>query len=350
MHKCEYCNIILDKSVRFCPKCGKEVSPGDGKKQMPKLEVGVYLTSANLHRIRKEWDEAVADATEALRLDPGNADIASLLGAIYQERGMLEDAVIWFQMALEMNPDSASDRARLKEVKTRMSEVSAGAKPADHFRIFEKRTRVWAGAMAAMFIVVVVLALMLAFGRHDQGDVTGGVKYDRGVESSTTVPSRESAAPPIISSGTAARQPVHSEAKVAPSSSSGNSTLRTPAEVKISESVSQAEGIGSAKVDDVIADPRQNIATVTHSIPAGTLSKSAVVSAAGAVARAAFAANSEIKFVTARCLVIPGGSSTTQIAFVGDISRQAMEALGANATADQIQASFTGQWWNPQIK
>jgi hypothetical protein len=352
MQKCEDCNIILDKSVRFCPKCGKEVSCGEGAKQMPKLEVGAYLTSANLHRIRKEWNESIADATEALRLDPKNADIASLLGVIYQERGMLEDAVIWFQMALEMNPNSTSDRARLKDVKAHMATISARAKSPNQFSILDKRTRVWAGAIAVIFVVVVALALMLAFGRRNQQDIAGMAKYGRQTEPSDRVSEYNSDAPPIIPpSGTAApaRQPAHS-VSAARQSSTTNSSLRTPAELKISQDVSQAQGIGSAKIDDVIADPRQSIAIVTFSIQASALNKSAVLTAAGAVARAAFAANSEVKFVTARCVVSPSGQSTTQIAFVGDISRQSLEALGTNFTADQIQASFTGQWWNPQIK
>ncbi|MCE5313588.1 MAG: tetratricopeptide repeat protein [Armatimonadota bacterium] len=346
MRKCEDCNIILDNDVHFCPKCGKEIQPGEG---MPILEVGAYLTSANLHRIRGEWDEAVNDATEALRLDPKNADIASLLGTIYQERGMLEDSVIWFQMALEMNPASTSDRARLNDVKARIASARQHPGSRDRFRTIEKRTRMWAIGMAALFVVVVVLALIFAAGKRNQDDVTKSVSLDRGVRQAAPVSTNEPFAPPMPSSGTASQQTTRSRSSDA-TSLAGGSSSRTPAEVKIRQDVSEAEGIGSAKIDDVIADPRQKIAVVTYSIPDSTLTKSAVISAAEAVARAAFASNQEVKFVTARCIVTHTGSSSTQIAFVGDISRQAVQALGTNATADQIEASFTGLWWNPQIK
>jgi hypothetical protein len=333
----------LDEGVHFCPKCGKDLTLGDGTNQMPRLEVGAYLTSANLHRIRKEWDEAIADATEALRIDPDNADIASLIGAIYQERGMLDDAVIWFQMALEMNPDSAYDRARLKQVKDSIAQGDASHKPQDRLRMLEKRTRIWAIGMA--FVVVLLFALSLT-GKHKNAEYASRPSVRQG-ESTSDV---DQAAPPIRTQANTTTGKSSQSQKSESLSGAGASSIRTPAEIKINQNISQAGGIESAKVDDVIADPRQAVVIVTYSIPAASLNKGSILTTSAAVAKAAFAANAEVKIVTARCVVTPGGESSTQIAFVGDIARRALETLGTNPTSDQIETSFTGIWWNPQIK
>jgi cytoskeletal protein RodZ len=315
--------------------------------QMPKIEVGAYLTSANLHRMRKEWDDAIADATEALRIDPSNADIASLLGAIYQERGMLDDAVIWFQMALEMNPDSTSDRARLKQVKDAIAQGGMAAKSQDRLKTLENRTRLWAIGMAAIFIVVVVFALILT-GMRRNSDNTPRSSFRQQSQSASSDIGQ--AAPPIRTQTSASTgQSLQSQKSDSLSGSSATST-RTPAEVKINQDISQAGGIGLAKVDDVIADPRQGVVIVTYSIPAASLNKGSILTTSAAVAKAAFAANSEVKTVTTRCVVTPGGESSTQIAFVGDIARRALESLGANPKSDQFEASFTSIWWNPQIR
>ena len=66
MRRCEDCQLILDSNVRFCPKCGKQVGPTGARGAQ--RDVNALLASANLHRIRQEWDAAIADATDALRV------------------------------------------------------------------------------------------------------------------------------------------------------------------------------------------------------------------------------------------------------------------------------------------
>jgi hypothetical protein len=348
MRKCKDCNLILDETARFCPKCGKELTDAEGMQQIPKLEVGAYLTSANLHRIRREWDEAIADATEALRIEPNNADIASLLGVIYQEQGMLDEAMTWLQMALEMNPDSTSDKARLKQVKDQILQRSIVSRQRDHLNTFEKRTRIWAITMTAAFIIVVVFAFILATGKRNRGAATTANPKYRAGYSSTFHGGELPSTPPITSSKMPSRQSSASRQTVG-RSDTGNASTKTPAEVKISKDTSQADGIGSAKVDDVIADPRQGVITITCTIPYNSFAKNTILANASAISKAAFASNSEVKAVTVRCVVTPAGTSSTQIAFVGDISRQSLQVLGASPTADQITGSFTNIWWNPQI-
>lgn len=341
MRKCEDCKLILESDVRHCPKCGKSVADGPSTGASSGLEVSALLTSANLHRIRREWDEAVADLTEAMSRDPRNPDIASLLGGVYEQRGMLDDALIWYQMAAEMNPANASDAASLERVKTRLASQSP-----DRFQAFQKQTRLWAALLTAMFLLVVALAVVLIARRpvvETPGGRTGaGAKSKSGYETTRNLPSsgpRRSHAGP--DSSAAAKKP----ALPPPSARTpGESALRT--DLAGSTLVKESE----VTIDDVVADPRDGVVIVTFTIAAKPgLTRSQVTRAAWTVARAAFDASLEAKFVTARCLVTPGAAGSTQIGFVGDIGRSTMEASGANPSDDQISQAFTRQWWNPQI-
>jgi hypothetical protein len=68
---------------------------------------------ANLLRMRGRWDEAARQCAEALQREPANASAHSLLGDIYENRGRLEDAIHWYQLALDLNPASVADQAKL---------------------------------------------------------------------------------------------------------------------------------------------------------------------------------------------------------------------------------------------
>jgi hypothetical protein len=74
------------------------------------------LARGNLLRIRSQWEEAITVCTEALRLAPHSASAHSLLGDIYEAQGRLEDAAQWFEMAVDLAPDSPVDRAKLERV------------------------------------------------------------------------------------------------------------------------------------------------------------------------------------------------------------------------------------------
>lgn len=140
---------------------------------------------------------------------------------------------------------------------------------------------------------------------------------------------------------------------LAGSSGSASIGLRTAAELEIRNSVAQWREVqdAGARVDDVIADPRQGVAVVTFSVAGGMrLTKGSVMTAAGAVARAAFVAHREVNFVTARCLVTGVALSMTQVVFVGDVSRASIDSLGDKPTTEQYESVFTDPWWNPQIK
>lgn len=87
-------------------------------------DAAVYpeLARANLKRMRGEYDEARSICLSILKRYPGNLTAHTLLGDIHAEAGELTQAAEWYEMALEIAPDSAADRAKLEQVKERLAE------------------------------------------------------------------------------------------------------------------------------------------------------------------------------------------------------------------------------------
>ena len=79
-------------------------------------EVYALLAQANLLRIRGAWQEAVDKCMAAMRIIPGNCAAQSLLGDIYENQGKFDDAIQWYRMALDTNPNSPADKAKLNRL------------------------------------------------------------------------------------------------------------------------------------------------------------------------------------------------------------------------------------------
>lgn len=340
MRKCDDCKIILDDDVRHCPKCGKDLSPSAPAPRPAGSDVTSVLASANLHRIRAEWDDAIDDATDALRLEPRNPDISSLLGSIYEERGMFDEALVWYQMTLELNPDSAPDQGRLDRVSELVSarRIQGGT---GSFHVFEKRTKIWAWVLGAVFVVIVAMALIstLLKGKPNEAPYTRPTHTPRSQEYTPQVNAPSQTLPHGPKTGSEVSTPAAS-------------SVRTPGESYILSELSTSQGVmqTGASIDDVIADPRSWIVSVTFTVPfKGFVTREHIIAAAVAVARKTFDLNRNVKFVTVRCVIQVGGAQGTQIGFVGDIARQTVDALPPTATGDQLTSAFTRPWWNPQI-
>jgi hypothetical protein len=140
---CRECGHSLPEAAVFCPECGVKIEakakagvPGGqataaGGAAGPRVNssasrsassgagasMEALLARANLLRMRGQWAEAVERCTEALRLDPKSAAAHSLLGDIYENQGRLDKASHWYQLALEQNPDSIADQAKLARVR-----------------------------------------------------------------------------------------------------------------------------------------------------------------------------------------------------------------------------------------
>ena len=336
MRSCDDCKVILEDSVRYCPKCGKSVQD-DNHIGMPNPQIGVLITSANLHRVRKEWDKAIDDATEALKIDPNNAATVSLLANIYEQQGMIDEARIWYQAALELNPANAADKAHFDRIN---SQIIADMKPtASSPKLF---TKTQIGILAAVFVFILTLTLLLTVGNKPKPSTILQNKTGQSQPNSIEGLPRNSIKSPV----NRASEPSLDGRK------SVNTNIRTSAEVAIRDQINKSQAVQSygAKIDDVIADPREEVAIVTFTIPSGSsVAKANILAVASAVARQTFAAHSQVKFVTTRCIVSGSDSESSQIAFIGDMAKTSLSKLNDNPTLEQLQNLFANPWWNPQI-
>ena len=104
----------------FCAECGAPLTdaPGVGGSD---AEVYPELARANLARMRKEWKQAEDICLSILRRFPNNHSSNTLLGDIAAERGDLEQAAEWYELALDIVPDDEETKLKLQTAKDELS-------------------------------------------------------------------------------------------------------------------------------------------------------------------------------------------------------------------------------------
>src|SRR3989442_15265619 len=111
---CPECGHEVPDGGAFCGDCGARVEARRAAvEKPPKPDAQAMLSRANLLRVRGQWEAAAEQCAEVLKIEPQNAAVHSLLGEIYDNQGYLERAIRWYEEALELNPNSVADRAKL---------------------------------------------------------------------------------------------------------------------------------------------------------------------------------------------------------------------------------------------
>ncbi|HLJ53878.1 MAG TPA: tetratricopeptide repeat protein, partial [Chthonomonadaceae bacterium] len=82
------------------------------------INAGPILAKANLARVRGDWPEAIEACISVLRSQPGNANAHSLLGDIYRDQGLVDDAIQWYRMAADLRP-AGPDVEKLRKLEAR---------------------------------------------------------------------------------------------------------------------------------------------------------------------------------------------------------------------------------------
>jgi len=114
VNACAKCGEVLNEGVYFCEKCGtplhlSEVTPS-------RDDIERLLSEAHLLRSQEQQEDAIALCTRVLRLDPMNAAAPALLGDIYREQLNYQEALGWYKLAVQRNPDNLGDRRKLDEM------------------------------------------------------------------------------------------------------------------------------------------------------------------------------------------------------------------------------------------
>jgi len=151
---CPKCFEVNDPAATFCIECGAPLSDDPGAEGSDQ-EVYREITQANLSRIRGDYKQAVDICLGILKRFPNNGTAHTLLGDIYAEQGELEQAAQWFEMALDLRPESQNDRRKLEAVQRRQSEQEA-ASTAQQLGIPESRPR----TQQYLYVMVLLVAIV----------------------------------------------------------------------------------------------------------------------------------------------------------------------------------------------
>jgi hypothetical protein len=111
--KCEHCGHPAVRDRAECPWCQH---PYERESEQGNEDLYLKLVTANVLRLRRQYELAEAQCSEVLRRDPENGTAHSVLGDIARDRGNLRDAIEWYKMALDLNPMNSADRQKLEKV------------------------------------------------------------------------------------------------------------------------------------------------------------------------------------------------------------------------------------------
>lgn len=157
---CQRCFAMIPAGADYCAECGAPAVEDFGEG----IESAVYpeLSRANLLRMRGEYKQAEDICLAILRKHPNSATANTLLGDIAAERGDLRHAAEWYEMALDLMPDSDSDRSKLEIVRSRIREHEA-ATTAKQLGLPESRPKIglWIGSVVVFIVLVATVAYLL---------------------------------------------------------------------------------------------------------------------------------------------------------------------------------------------
>jgi RNA polymerase subunit RPABC4/transcription elongation factor Spt4 len=356
---CAKCRAPLPKDGRFCPACGAAVAP-DAPDQVSPVEA--MLSEANLLRVRKEWSGAEARCLDVIRLDPNNVHAHSLLGDLYRDQGRLDHSAQWYQLAVDLDPDSAADRAKLKETEEALARDLVRAVHSSGSAHLPSGTQPLAGlppstwlkglwAALAVFVIFAVILIVGARGRRNGGATTTALRLD------SPEPAARKAPGPFVLPAQRAVPSRSSHTPIAPPLTGSTSSSRGSAGGAQTTPNTPAPGEGTVQAgsaDSVVAgftvDPSQSRAAVvlaerTSGGETPESLRARTVQNAYRAAASLFSANRSFDRLG---VTVRAGDSGPAL-FAGEIERTAVDRLVDVGDYAQVLSLFTGVWWNPEI-
>lgn len=391
---CAKCQTDVSDDSRYCSVCGASMRGAVAVAEMPDPRTEAQLAEANLLRMRARWPEAEARCIDILRADPNNVHAHSLLGDIYRDQGRNEEAAQWYRLALDLNPSSAADIAKLSQIEqeaarqyARTLAASDRSHPADRSgtqKILGLAPTLWLRGLTAISVVFMVLVVILLVAmrnnrREEPITPTGTLSGPPATLPTPLPPNRPSpgttgalpSSPPNTMADPPSPRPGAPPAAdatgnaVAPSAppfsppAHGASAARNPrrdnahseSEAALWAYLSAQSGLGAeTTVGFVTIDPREQRVTVllirqqTEANASVARLRDAIARDALRVAQAAFLADPAYRRVTVSVrLGDPAGR--VEPAFHGDIERAAAQGVSASAPTEQVLAAFAGVWW-----
>ncbi|CAN5574588.1 hypothetical protein BH11ARM1_BH11ARM1_06650 [soil metagenome] len=201
--QCDSCRTTVEDGVERCPSCGSPTS------QLPLLEdlsdpVQAGLARANLLRLRHQYDDAQGQCIEILKNFPHNLEAHELLGDISSEQRAYDQAEHWYELALDLSPDSAVIREKLARASERLHTKSQDETVS---QLGLPSTSTAGPAIIAVVVLVIILisgAFAYSLGKKSALP-TKSVVIDEGVQATQDMVSTKF--PPVTAGTEPAPQP-----------------------------------------------------------------------------------------------------------------------------------------------
>lgn len=221
---------IVPFDVATCPECGASMR---SDKAIEGSDAVIYpeLSRANLLRMRGQYREAIDLCLATLKRYPNNATLHTLLGDIYAEQDDLDQASQWYELALDLDPESATDQHKLAAIRERQR-VKESANSIESLGIPAKRPNVPLFAILSIgtVLLVGVIAYMIGQGAqpHRQAQILAPVSAPSTSPGSTDTQLESSTSPVVQREAQVDRELVSLVRQRSPSSGNLGSILTDP--------------------------------------------------------------------------------------------------------------------------
>ncbi len=163
---CPKCLALVAAQATYCPECGAALGDStEGSDQAVYQE----LTKANLARMRGNVDEGIDICLGVLRRFPNNASAHILLGDFYSDRNDLPKAAEWYEMAVDLSPDSVAAKGKLEGVRERMVNNEAVA-TAKRLGLPQRASHVVAYIVGVTLLIAIVGGASFVLGGQFKAD------------------------------------------------------------------------------------------------------------------------------------------------------------------------------------
>ena len=168
MVRCDNCAIEVEDGVKYCPLCGKNLAEINPLPVSDEDRCNALLNISVEHRLSKEWDEAVSFAVKALKCNPQSAKAASTLALIYEERGLFDEASVWYKTVLEIEPDNQEASSSLYRVKKRIAGRNGAKQKNPIISFLEDHKLLIIALLTAIVIITMILSLVTGRKKSQQ--------------------------------------------------------------------------------------------------------------------------------------------------------------------------------------
>jgi hypothetical protein len=294
---------------------------------------------------------------DALCVDPSNIPAHILLGDIYFDRQLLDDAIQWYCLALDFDSSSSAARKKLALAIEQRKTLLAGSPPQlgiDFLRtLFHirrgKPDRLIADSLERRKRIAVFFAAFVLLGAMVVWPIVASMKRSR---TALSGPMRNIGVDPVFLNPFAIGKNDGDTASSAPVSLGDSSDSSLLAAIQNNQDL-KSNGI---KVIDVTSDPRYGRYIITFNLSsAGTEfpSRELLSRAALRVARSAYdsAGDPHPQSFTLRAVSQTQAGKNTLI-FTADIAAgdaSAVDSSDSTQTEAAIESHFTGIWWSPLL-